>query len=191
MITLALALVLPLTASAQTFEDSLSVKIVLPAKEAKAAPQKPAAGPKAPSAPEATWAKIVAAVKKDGKYKPEAGMMPGRFSLEDSTGDVKGDHTVQSISFLGMLDEDEKFEALGAMLVIKVYTLDPKDGNFHIDMWMFQTDVYGEVANAGHGVLVTSPDGKTVSQTPDQLNPADPKIQAQYDLMLKHWAERK
>ena len=80
---------------------------------------------------------------------------------------------------------------MGAILVFKRHTLDPKDGNWRIDQWMFMTDIYGEVGDAGHGVIIQTPDGKTVSATPEKLNPADPKIQTQYDAMLKHWAERK
>ena len=158
--------------------------------KSKAKPQIPAA-PKAPSAPDAVWRKVLEAVKNDGQYRPEAGQMPGAFSLSDVVGEPKGDRVVWKIAVLGMLNEDEQFEAMGAILVAKEYTLDAKDGNWHIDQWLFQTNIYGDVMNAGHGVVIQSPDGKPVSAVPDQLNPADPKIQAQYDAMLKHWAERK
>lgn len=160
------------------------------AAKSKAKPQIPAA-PKAPSAPDAVWQKVLEAVRNDGKYRPETDEMPGSFSLSEVAGDPKGDHIVREIAVLGMLNEDEQFQAMGAVFVVKSYKLDAKDGNWLIDQWLFQADIYGDVMNAGHGVVIQSPDGKTLSAVPDQLDPADPKIQAQYDAMLKHWAERK
>ncbi len=158
----------------------------------KAKPQKPAAPTvKPPSAPDAVWQKVLETVKKDGEYKPEAGQMPDMFVIEDSSGDEKADHTLQAISVLGQLNDDEKFEPGAVMLVIQDFKLDTKTGNMTGDSWAFKVDVYGQVGNAVHVVIVKSPDGKVVSATPDKLDPADPKIQAQYDTMLKHWAERK
>lgn len=158
----------------------------------KAKPQKPAAPKiKAPSAPEAVWQKVLEAVKTEGKYKPEAEQLPGMFTIEDLTGDPKADHTKNVVTVAGMLNDEEQFQALGAMLVVQEFKLDAKDGNWHVDMWIFQTDIYGDVSNAAHGAMIQSPDGKTLSQTPDKLSPSDPKIQAQYDAMLKYWAERK
>ena len=158
----------------------------------KAKPKQPiVAAPKAPGASEAVWKQVLETVKRDGKYKAEAGQMPGSFSIEDSSGDIKGDHSTQEITFLGLLNEEEQFEAMGALLIVTESKLDPKDGNFHIDQWMFETDVYGDVKDAGHGTIVTTTDGKKLSAVPEKLNPADPRIQAQYDSMLKHWAERK
>ncbi|MEQ1918956.1 MAG: hypothetical protein ABL955_07125 [Elusimicrobiota bacterium] len=158
----------------------------------KTKPQKPAAVPvKPPSAPDAVWEKVLETVKKDGVYRAEAGPMPGMFSIEDSSGDVKANHTMQGITVLGLLNEEEKFEPMGVMLISQDFKLDTKSGNMNVDQWAFEVDVYGQVENAVRIVVVKSPDGKTVSATPEKLNPADPKIQAQYDTMLKHWAERK
>lgn len=158
----------------------------------KAKPQKPAApAAKAPAADEAVWAKVIETIKRDGKYKPAPNpLMPSSFSIEDSTGDPKGDHTKRGISVLGLINEEEQFEAMGAMLVVMELKVG-KDGNTTIDQWMFQTDIYGEVGDAAHATVVKDPAGKTVSAVPEKLNPADPRIQAQYDSMLKHWAERK
>lgn len=152
--------------------------------------QKPAA-PKAPTANDAVWQKVLEAVKTDGVYTPEAGRMPGTFSLEDVMGDPKANHTIQGITVGGLLNEEGQFQAIGAILIVSNFKLDPKDGNWRVEQWVFETDIYGQVANAGHGTAVQTPDGKVVSAAPDKLNPADPKIQAQYDAMLKHWAERK
>ena len=158
----------------------------------KAKPQKPAAPTvKPPSAPDAVWQKVLEAVKNDGKYKPESGPMPGMFTIEDTVGDAKADHSMQGITVLGLLNDDEKFEAMGVMLILKDAKLDAKSGNMSVDQWAFEVDIYGEVGNAVHIVSIQTPDGKIVSSTPEKLNPADPKIQAQYDAMLKHWAERK
>jgi len=158
----------------------------------KTKPQRPdAPAVKPPSASDAVWQKVLETVKNDGVYKPEAGQMPGMFTIEDSAGDVKANHTMQAISAVGLLNEEEKFELMGVMLIIQDFKLDAKSGNMTVDQWAFEVDVYGQVGNAVHVVVVKSPDGKTVSATPEKLNPADPKIQAQYDTMLKHWAERK
>ncbi len=188
---------LSLRAAAQSdaaFASALGQGVPTPAQfaQAKAKPQKPAPPVvKPPSAPDAVWQKVLETVKNGGIYKPGADPMPSAFTIDDSSGDAKADHETHSIAVLGLINDDEKFEAMGAILVFKSHKLDPKDGNWRIDQWMFMTDIYGEVADAGHGVIIQTPDGKTVSATPEKLNPADPKIQAQYDTMLKHWAERK
>jgi len=157
----------------------------------KAKPQKPAApAAKAPAAAATVWAKVIETVKRDGKYTPGNAAMPGSFSIEDSSGDAKGDRTMRGISILGRLNDEEQFEAMGAMIVVLEFKVG-KDGNTTIDQWMFQTDIYGEVGDAGHATVVNDPAGKILSAVPEKLSPSDPKIQAQYDLMLKHWAERK
>jgi len=155
----------------------------------KTRPQKPAAA-KPPEADDAVWAKVIETVKRDGKFKDGGGFMPSIFSIEDVSGDPKADHSMRGVSFVGGVNEEEQFEAMGALLVFQDFKLG-KDGNFQIDQWVFQTDVYGRVGNVGHGTVVQTPDGKVLSTTPDKLSPGDPKIQAQFDALLKHWAERK
>jgi hypothetical protein len=185
---------LSVSASAQSdaaFASSLAAAPSWAASTAqlRARPQKPAAKP--PEASDDVWAKVIETVKRDGKFKNGGGFMPSIFSIEDVSGDPKADHTMNGISFLGGLNDEEQFEAMGAMIVFQDFKLG-KDGNFTIDQWMFQTDVHGRVGNAGHGTAVQSPDGKIISTTPDKtLTPGDPKIQAQFDALLKHWAERK
>jgi hypothetical protein len=184
-------------ASAQTdaaFASALRTGAPSPAQfaEIKAKPQKPAPAPqaKAPSAPDAVWAKVIETVKRDGKYKPGNPVTPGSFSIEDTIGDPKGDHSMHGISVLGMLNDEEKFEALGVLIVFMDFKLDPKDGNWHIEQWIFQTDIYGEVGESADGTITKGPDGKILGTTHSARSPSDPKIQAQYDAMLKHWAER-
>lgn len=184
-------------ASAQTgsdaaFSSALTEGAPLPAQFAalKAKPQKPAAPPAAPSAPEAVWQKVLETVKRDAEYKPGAGPMPSMFSLEDTTGDPKGAHVKHAITVLGMINDEDQFEAAGVIMVFAESKLNSKDGNYHVEQWMFQTDVYGDVGEAAHGVIIKSPDGKPVGSKRSALDPADPKIQKQYDAMLKHWAER-
>ena len=183
-------------ASAQTdaaFSSALQLGAPSPAQfaQVKAKPQKPAPAPKAPTANDAVWQKVLETVKRDGVYKPGNGPLPSAFTIDDSTGDPKAAHVDNSVAVLGMINEEEQFEAMGAIFVFKSYTVDPKDGNFRVDQWMFMTDIYGEVGDGGHALVVQTPDGKTVSAVPEKLSPSDPKIQAQYDAMLKHWAERK
>lgn len=160
--------------------------------QVKAKPQKPApVAPKPPVADDAVWQKVLETVKRDGVYKPGEGPLPSAFTIDDSTGDPKAAHVENSVAVLGMINDDGQFEAMGAIFVVKSYTLDPKDGNWRVDQWMFMTDIYGEVGDGGHGLVIQTPDGKTVSAVPEKLDPADPKIKAQFDAMLKHWAERK
>ncbi|MBI5246698.1 MAG: hypothetical protein HY923_05915 [Elusimicrobia bacterium] len=159
-------------------------------RRAKAKPAVPQAAPVAPSAPDAVWQKIVEAVKKDGKYKAGNIMMPGSFTLEDVAGDPKADHTKRTITFLGMLNDEEQFEAMGAMIVSMKHTLDSKTGNFNVDMWMFETDVYGEVTDSAHLTGQMTPDGKPAAPpTPDKPAAGDPKIKTAYDAETKFWSE--
>jgi hypothetical protein len=158
--------------------------------QVKAKPQKPAPGPKTPIANDAVWQKVLETVKRDGVYKPGVGQMPSMFAIDDSTGDPKAAHIENSVAVAGMINDDGLFEAIGAIFSVKSFTVDPKDGNFRVDQWMFTTDIYGEVDGGGHVISVQTPDGKTVSATPEKVNPSDPKIQKQFDEMLKHWAER-
>lgn len=196
VLALAVIAFLDARASAQTdasFASSLQAgaPTAVQFAQVKAKPQKPApVAPKAPVADDAVWQKVLETVKRDGAYKPGAGPLPGAFTIDDSTGDPKGAHVEQSVAVLGMINDEEQFEAMGAIFVVKSYTLDPKDGNWRVDQWMFMTDIYGEVGDGGHGLVIQTPDGKTVSAVPEKLDPADPKIKAQYDAMLKHWAER-
>lgn len=157
----------------------------------KAKPQKPAAPEvKGPSAPDAVWQKVLEALKTDGKYTPQAGQMPASFSLEDVVGDAKADHTVHNIIVLGLLNEEEQFQAMGAMLIITEFKLDAKSGNWNVEQWGFETDIYGQVADIGQGTVVKTPDGKVLSTSHATIDPADPKIKTKYDSVLKHWAER-
>lgn len=195
LLVLAAAAFMISRAAAQTdaaFSSALQAGAPSPAQFAKirAKPQKPAPAPKAPAANDAVWQKVLETVKRDGVYKPGAGPLPGAFTIDDSTGDPKAAHVERSVAVLGIVNDEELFEAMGAIFVVKSYTLDPKDGNWRVDQWMFMTDIYGEVGDGGHVVVVQTPDGKTVSATPEPLNPADPRIQTQLDAMLKHWAER-
>lgn len=180
------------TGSDEAFSSSLSQGSPAPAqfKALKAKPRKPAAPPAAPSAPEAVWQKVLETVKRDAEYKPGVGPMPSLFSIEDSSGDLKGAHVKHGITVLGMINDEEQFEAMGAIIVFAASKLDAKDGNYHVEQWVFQTDIYGEVGEAAHGVIILSPDGKPMGSKRSALDPADPKIQKQYDALLKHWAER-
>lgn len=197
LLVLAVIAFLITRASAQNADAAFSSALQLGAPsfariaQFKAKPQKPASAPKAPVANDAVWAKVLETVKRDGIYKPGAGPLPGAFTIDDSTGDPKAAHVERGVAVLGMINDEELFEAMGAIFVVKNYTLDPKDGNWRVDQWMFMTDIYGEMEDGGHALVIQTPDGKTVSTAPERLNPSDPKIQAQYDAMLEHWAERK
>ena len=152
--------------------------------------QKAPPAPASPSANDAVWQKVVEAVKKDGKYKPGGPQTPARFTLEDVSGNPKADRTMRGISFLGMLNNEEQFQALGAIIVSMDHKLDAKTGNFTVDMWMFEVDVYGAVQDVSHGTMIQTPAGKPLSTTRDTTGPTDPASKTQYDAQLKFWSER-
>jgi len=202
LLVLAVISLLISRASAQTtgeaaFNSELSrIKALLAQAEiSKSKSQKPAASaPQQPKAPDAVWAKVLETVKNDGEYTPEMGPMPALFSIEDSTGDPTGTHTGphedNSIMIMGTINEQGQFVAMGAMILTAVRTAAP-NGNWRDEQWMFQTNIYGEVEQAGGAVMILDPDGKVLSQTPLNLAPTDPRIQTKYEAVLKHWAERK
>ena len=164
-----------------------------PAVKRRAKPKPPVAPvkPAAPAASEAAWQKIVELVQKDGKYKAGSMFMPASFTLEDVEGDPKADHVKRTIAFMGMLNDEEQFEPMGAMISYMKYTLDPKTGNFNVDQWLFETDVYGEVSDSAHLTGVMTPADKPAAPpTPDKLPEGDPKIKTAYDAETKFWSER-
>lgn len=191
----ALAL-LSFPASAQSSDDAFGAALrgvqAAPPPGVKAKPQRPApAAAKPLVAPDAVWAKVLATVKKSGKFNPSPlGLMPDTFSIKDVTGDPKGANTTVEIQVVGVINDDDKFEAMGAALTTRTTTVDAKTGNLVTEWWGVQTDIYGEVAQAGHGTVVTTADGKPVSQTPEEVAATDPRVKTQFDAMLKHWAER-
>jgi len=202
-LALSLITVLSLRASAQTAGDEAfnaaygKVPTAATMAQLRAQPQRPAppvpAAPavKPPAAADDVWAKVIEKVKKDGRFTAGADPLPSDFTIEEVVGDEKADHASHVISFMGEINDDGLFEAMGALIVLRDYKIDPKDGNFRIDSWMFMTDVHGQVFNAVHMVSVETPAGEPVSNTPEKLSPADPRLQAQLDSMLKHWSERK
>ena len=202
IMTLALLASLGTTASAQASTDSdfasalgdiqaaSTARIVqMRAIPTRPKPQAPAA-PAGPAAPDAVWAKIVEAVKKDGKFAPGGMLAPSRFTLEEKTGDPKANHGAQAITFLGGINENEQFEAMGAVIVVMTYTLDPKTGTFAVEQWLFETDVYGQVVDVSHGTGSLGADGKPGGGTRDAILLTDPKVKAQFDAQLKYWSER-
>lgn len=191
-ILLALATALPAAAEPggdAALSAGFAAALPTPAQMAavKAAAKKPAA-PKAPAAAEDAWQKIVEAVKKDGKYEPGEGFNPSVFTLETTDGDPAAAHTVRTVSFLGMLDEKGLFHALGAVLIEQAFTLDAKTGNWTVDQWVFETDVYGEAVNGGHAVIEQSPEGKVLSANPEKIAPSSPQVHARYQSMIASWA---
>lgn len=150
----------------------------------------PAAAAVGPVAADADWAKLIAAVKKDGKYAEGSLFAPARFSLEEKTGDPKAVHATQAVTFMGTLNDDDKFEAMGAVVAVTTFTPDPKTGGFTVEQWMFETDVYGQVTDVAHASGVVDKDGKRGpgGEVPAKLD--DPAVKAQFDAQVKFWAER-
>ncbi len=156
------------------------------------AAQAPKPGPKKgvppPTADDAAWQKIVAAVKAKGKYIPEQPpIKPGSFNLEDVSGDPKADHTVEKAAALGALNEDGLFETLGFVFGSQTWKL-AAGGNWNLDSWIFETDVYGELASVAHIVAVLDPARELVSGGPDRLTTSDPRIAPKYKAVIDHWS---
>lgn len=154
-------------------------------------PAKPPVTPAAITAPDAAWKKIIELVKKDGMFKAGNPLSPSTFSIETSTGDPKADHSKRMIAFVGMLNDEEQFEAMGAMMMVMTFTLDAKTGNFNVDQWLFEIDLYGEVTDQAHMTGVMTPEGKPLAPpTPDKVAAGDAKIKTAYDAETKFWSER-
>ncbi len=196
VLVLAALAIFPLAALAAPGDGSFDAALegpftdLMPSAQQKAQKQQPSAA-KGPTAPDDAWKKTLEAVKRDGKYKAGLlGLTPDIFSIKDVVGDAKAAHTTQEIQVFGMLNDDGKFEPMGVSIMTRTYTLDSKDGNWHIEWWGVQTDIYGEAGEAGHGTIVESPAGKTVSTAPEKIAVTDPRIKMQFDAMLKYWSER-
>jgi len=158
-----------------------------PAKKAAPAPKAPAAV-QPPSAPDASWQKILEAVKKSGKYTPEKPpRAPGMFVIEDVGGDKTADHTAESVTVFGLLNDDGQFEAAGAGFMSDEWKKGP-DGNWHVDRWIFQTDIYGTVEDAAHVQLILTPDEKPAGIKELPLKPTDPAIGQKFQAIIAHWA---
>jgi hypothetical protein len=160
--------------------------------------QKSATGPQAPaknaaakavppSADDAAWRKIVDLVKKKGKYAPQNFPTPGQFSLEDVGGDKNADHAEEHVTFFGIMNDDELFEAAGAGLMSDDWKKGP-DGNWRVDRWLFQVDVYGTVQDVAHYLMVMTPDLQPAGIKEDPLKPADPRIGQKFAASVAHWA---
>ncbi|MFI5347708.1 MAG: hypothetical protein ACHQ51_15140 [Elusimicrobiota bacterium] len=172
------------------FDDARAsvLKGIAGAKSAAAKAVKPApAAP--PAAAEADWQKIIAKLKDKGEFKPANAQIPANFGLEDKAGDAKAAHSVDRINAFGEINpEDGLFNAEMVGIASEKWTLGA-DGNWTVDIWIFSCDVYGAVRNAAHLIRVVAPDLQgTVSVKSDKLTPADPRIQAQFDVMTRHWA---
>lgn len=191
------ALLLPLAASAGEFEASLGdiqEKAKIRMAQVRAVPKRPAqpVAPAAalPAASDADWAKVIAKVQKDGKFKQGGFLTPATFTLEEKTGDEKADHQQRVVRFMGGINDDEKFEAMGAVIVWMDYKLDPATGNFKAEQWIFEVDLYGQMTDMGHMTAVMTPDGKpTAPPVQDQtLKAGDPRLQPQFEAQVKFWA---
>lgn len=177
-----------MSAARQTL-DSIEALKVQTAAAKKAPPRVPAA--KAPAASDADWAKILDQVKATGKYEPEQPpLKPGMFNLEDAVGDAKADHQAFKVRALGMVNDDGLFEVIAVLLSAEDWKMGA-DGNWRMDTWVFESDVYGEVQSVVHIAAVVTPDLKPVSGGPEKLSTSDPRIPAKYKTIIDHWAAKK
>jgi len=194
LLALAAAAACALPASAQLDMDAASRTLAAIRQVRAQAPKapKPKPAPQAdaalPIAPEATWQKILDAIRAKGKF--DAGrppFVPANFGLEDVKGPKDGDHAAEYASAFGMLNDDEQFEAKLVTFVSETWTK-AADGNWHIDQWIFGMDVYGEVKKVGHGQLVESDDHSVLSENEDSLAPGDPRVAAKFKSLLDLWS---
>lgn len=186
---------LSIRAAAQGEADFFGALAAIPyATQRRQIPQKPLVLPvQAPSAPSDVWTKVLEVMKTAGEYAPGNGQRPDIFTITDVTGDTKADHVKRVFTVPGKFNKDGQFEAMSAVFVILEFKLDAKDGNWHIDRWMVTSDIYGEVTQAVHMPAVVSPEGEQLHDSEPNVKPEpdNSEIQAQYDAMLKYWAERK
>lgn len=178
---------LDMGAARQTL-DSIKALKVQTAAQKKAPTRAPAV---LPSAADADWAKILEQLKTKGKYEAEEPpTKPGMFTLEDTVGDAKADHQGFKVRALGMINEDDLFEVVAVLLSGEEWKMGA-DGNWRMDTWVFEADVYGAVQSAVHIAAVVSPDLQPVSGGPEKISPSDPRIPAKYKSVIDHWAAKK
>lgn len=196
----ALVLLAPLSASraaaetvfAQAVIDSAAIQSAignLKRAQAEAAP--PSEVP-APTASESDLKKLLDAVKANGKYVPQnaAQRKPGTFTLEESSGDLKADHTSDSVQVAGILNQKRLFEAKMATIKSEDWKL-AEDGSLTGDVWMFMLDIQGSLGAVAHGTVHMKQDGTVIAVDNDNLNPADPRIKTKLDAVVAHWAATK
>ncbi|MBI3565932.1 MAG: hypothetical protein HY079_12095 [Elusimicrobia bacterium] len=168
--------------------DAIKALKVQAAAQKKAPSRAPAV---LPSADDADWAKIIEQLKSKGKYEAEEPpLKPGMFTLEDAVGDAKADHQAFKVRAVGMINDDELFEVIAVLLSGEDWKMGA-DGNWRMDTWVFEADVYGTVQSAVHIAAVVTPDLKPVSGGPEKISPSDPRIPAKYKSVIDHWAAKK
>jgi hypothetical protein len=154
--------------------------------KASAAAPRPSATP--PPAADDAWRKVIENLKRKGAYAAENPPIPATFGLEDRTGDDKAEHAVDRINAFGEIDEQGRFQAEMVGISSEKWTR-AADGNWSVDTWIFEADVYGVLHDAAHLIRAATPDQAPVSVKADKLVPRDPRIKAKYDEMTRHWAQ--
>lgn len=156
---------------------------------AQSAPKPAPAKAAPPAAAEGDWKKILDGLKAKGKYKAgQPPFTPDRFVLDDVKGDKNADHAEDGATALGLVNDDGLFEAMGFVFLSEDWKKGA-DGNWNVDRWMFQTDVYGTVTDVGHMTAVLAPDQSVVSSGSDKtLKAGDPRIDKKFTEITAHWA---
>ena len=67
--------------------------------------------------------------------------------------------------------------------------IDATDKNWHIDQWIYNVDLYGEVTQVTRATTVKTANGQVIENSPEVLDNANPTAQAKYKALIKFWSE--
>ena len=150
---------------------------------------KAAAGGAPASVPDQVWQKILGKLKTKGKYTPEKSVFqPASFDLEVVVGDKKADHHADYVDAFGELNDDDLFEAEQLTFTNQDWKIGA-DGNWHLDQWVLEMDVYGTVQGAEHAQIVQGKDYKLVAKPiTEEFDAADPIVAAKCKTLSQFWA---
>lgn len=140
-----------------------------------------------PTAPAAAWDKVIEIVTEDGVYtpaKPGASLVYYALTEKDNTPLAK--HMTRSAILVGEL-RDGKVSLTRAVFAETVLT--KTAAGFTQEVWSIGTDPFGQVVTAKLITTIYSRDLKEVEKTPIvELDPADPKVKARFDDIIRHWS---
>ena len=141
------------------------------------------------SAPDKDWQAILAKIRNSGEYVEEDGIRPECFRLTDIRGSTTTDHIADYVSAWGFKDSEGVFQPGYASFVSEDWKLSATDKNWHFDQWVFEVNLYGEVAQFRHSMLVENDYGLVLKETTEDLDETSPVAKAKYAALIKHWSE--
>lgn len=132
------------------------------------------------------WQQILDKVRAKGKFSPRDGDIPATKGLEYVRGRADADHVVDYINIWGDVDSRGAFAESNVTMVSEDWRIGT-DGNWHIDQWIFETDLEGATTRAAHNALVETRDGRVLGYDNENLPQGDPRVRTKYDSLISLW----